>query len=390
MIERKIGSKDHASSNLFLRCLWAELRNRFGAMGWQYTPRRYGEHNQIRFGWVTLGNISRSRIEVGIKYRRKGIVELVYFDPEGASAEIHSNFDALINESVDAALSKHSSPPEFDRCMRVTSIPNSPVAYYRGEKWYIGPLKDGSTEIGMTVRAFDDADLDYEFKYRSHMLLNILSAWTNCVFTIDNDKKPGVLPAPRGEPWQDTDWIDGCPIVEGLIQLELNQIRYGDLIAQRIIDSDHKLSRAAHHFVEGLRFMRGASPSFYKLSTVHLVSSLEVISLPEDGAAPACSECGQPIYRISKRVVDFGVGHLGEGAEHILKSSYSKRSRYLHAGSSDFAQPMTAKTIPLLDPSAPEGCAMPELIEYPLNLMEFTSFSIRAEVRNYMKLFEDS
>ncbi|WP_438346847.1 hypothetical protein [Methylorubrum populi] len=385
MIERKVGSDSKKNSNLFLRSLWAELRTRFGAMGWQYTPRRYGNIKQIRFGWVTLGDTSRETIEIGISYKKRGIVDVIYFDPKCKEEEIHPQFHVLVNDSIDAALRVHNSPPELTRVMRVTSRPTAPIAYYRSKNWYTGPLSDGSTEIGITVRAFDEVDLDYEFKSKARMLLNMLAVWTNCAFEIDNSSQPEILEAAPGEPWTDTDWLDDHPLANRLLQLEDNQLYYGDLISRDMIEHDNNLSRAAHHFAEGLRFLRWGSSEFYNLSTVHLVSSLEVISLPEDGTTPSCSECGQPIYRISKRVVDFGVGHLGAGAERILKASYAKRSRYLHTGGSDAAQPFTSRAIPMLDPSAPEGCAMPETIEYPINLMEFTSFAIRAEVRQYIK-----
>jgi hypothetical protein len=96
-------------------------------------------------------------------------------------------------------------------------------------------------------------------------------------------------------------------------------------------------------------------------------------------------ECGQPTYKISQRVVELGVRHLGEGVKQIFKGHYKRRSLYLHAGHVRSSQPIKSHLVPQLDPNGIEGCAMPSMVGAPTNLMEFARFVIRKEMLSTQK-----
>lgn len=66
-----------ADSNFFLRTLWASLRDRFGRLGGQSTPRRTGSQQLIRFGWLSLGTTAPTGLEVSIHYRQVGVIRAV-------------------------------------------------------------------------------------------------------------------------------------------------------------------------------------------------------------------------------------------------------------------------------------------------------------------------
>ena len=116
-----------------------------------------------------------------------------------------------------------------------------------------------------------------------------------------------------------------------------------------------------------------------ELATVLLVSAIEAIG-SENNRTESCEMCGQPIYKLSQRVVDVAIRHLGPGVERIFRDHYGRRSQFLHAGVLSASQPQTGALVPQLDPEAPEGCAMPRLIAQPINLIEFTSFLLRKEM----------
>jgi hypothetical protein len=117
------------------------------------------------------------------------------------------------------------------------------------------------------------------------------------------------------------------------------------------------------------------------LAAVLLVSALECIS---EGEPPTCKECGQAVYKISQRVLDLGVKHLGEGSAWLFKRHYPFRSKYIHSGRMVGTQPHTF-IIPQLDPDAPEGRAMRVDAGHPYNLIEFVSYVIPGEIRNYVR-----
>src|SRR5687768_4100901 len=100
-------------SNLFLRALWARMRVRFKRLGWQYTPKRDGQRQVIRIGWATLGISSPNGIEVGVHYKRRGVIDSVHITPRGNIYDHHPNLNADLQECVAEALATFRSPTAF-------------------------------------------------------------------------------------------------------------------------------------------------------------------------------------------------------------------------------------------------------------------------------------
>ena len=381
MVTIAIDPQSPIDANLLLRAVWAQMRARFGRLEWQFTPRRFGSSQLIRFGWATLGDVSPNGVEISIQYQRRGVPNSISFTPRGAIYERYPNLDDDLRAAVSDASATYLSPPDVKAATQVCSWTGIPLNLYVTDRWKIAPLSNGSTEIGITVRAFDDIDRDYEFQVRLSPLLDLLSVLTNCVFEqAKNDLEANACELPPDLYLEDTEWLDGAPIVDGRLRLEEIHIEFGNKIVTSAIDNDHRLLRSARLFNEGLSLLRTSSKG--DLATVLLISALEAISIQEDTST--CPSCGQTIYTISKRVADLGTRHLGPGSAWIFEDHYGRRSQYLHAGKLYATQPMMNQVIPQLDPSAPEGCAMPRSMAWPHNLMEFTSFIIRQEIRDYM------
>ena len=74
----EIGISDKQDANLFLRALWAALRDAFGKCAWSYTPVRDGPSKRIEFGFVDVGH-SEGPISVGMTYRTKGSINTIEF-----------------------------------------------------------------------------------------------------------------------------------------------------------------------------------------------------------------------------------------------------------------------------------------------------------------------
>ena len=365
-------------SNLFLRALWASLRERFGRLGWQYTPRRTGSQQLIRFGWMSLGTSAPTGIEVSIRYRQVGVIRAIQFDLQHGVQDIYPDIEQILRTCVKQAVERKGQTGERLLSTQVRTLPRVPLAHYRGRNWYCGPLTSGETEIGISVRGFDDADIRHEFAVRLVPLIDALSCMTNAAFEQVHDRE-GEASAGHDDANQflvEEDWLDDAPVQDHRLRLSAAQLRYcEDLLEDEI--HDERLVRAASIFHRGLGIYRKL-PDAHDLALALFVSALEAVDLPLSKPA-SCPTCSQPKYKISQRVVDLGRSHLGQGVEGMFKESYQRRSKYLHVGKVVASQPVTAHFIPQLDPDGIEGCAMPSAGN-PKNMMEFTSFVIRREM----------
>jgi hypothetical protein len=211
---------------------------------------------------------------------------------------------------------------------------------------------------------------------------NLLATWTNCSSKEqESDLNANAFDDDLADFWTDWDWIDDRPTSGGRALLERECIVFGDEIVAGHVSANDALLRSMRLFHQGLSISND-SRTMGDLAAVLLVSALECIS---EGEPTTCEQCGQAVYKILQRVLDLGVKHLGEDSAWLFKRHYVFRSRYLHSGRMVGTQPVTGHSIPQLDPDAPEGCAMPVGAGHSYNLIEFVSYVIRREIRNYVR-----
>lgn len=380
MIELDCSFRSPAESNMFLRALWAAIRDRFGTVGWQYTPHRDGRAKRIRLGWATLGAASPDGVEISVRYRRRGIAAAVEFRPQGAIRQRYQNLDASLRACVAQALQTFAVPREYRLQSSIGSPRGERLESYKGARWWVVPRDDWSMSCGLTVLAFDHADAQHEFALRLGCLLDCLAVWTNCSFErLTAAAQTLTAVDEQSGYWLDADWLEGCPIEDGLLRLLPSQIAFADRVVDGSLDPKSQIARAARHFHDALALHMASAARFSELVTVLLVSALEAIG-SENTEMHNCETCGQPVYKLSQRVVDLAIRHLGPDVERQFRDHYGRRSQFLHAGILSASQPQTGVLIPQLDPEAPEGCAMPRMIAQPINLIEFTSFLLRKEM----------
>jgi hypothetical protein len=238
----------------------------------------------------------------------------------------------------------------------------------------------GHTEIEITVCAFAEVDARHEFTAQIRSLLDIFSCMTNVSFLISNDMTRKWAPKSKNINTflSNPDWLDGISREEGHLRLTDSQFKFcDDMISAKI--EVGRLTRAAHLFHKALMIYY-KEPVRYDEATALFVSALEAVDIPVSKTS-TCPECGQEKYKISRRIVDLGVRHLGPHVEKLFRDYYDRRSKYLHAGRLISFQPMVDNIIPQLDPQGIEGCAMPSAVGIPMNLMEFSGFIIRREMQ---------
>ena len=328
---------------------------------------------------MTLGTSSPNGVEVTVQYGRVGVIKAIEFELRGEIDAIYPKIEKILRDCVQDAVARMIKPKHVPCCTQVVTFPAIPLGCYQEQDWYCGPISNGNSEIGIKVHAFDEVDAQHEFAVRLTPLLDVLACMTNVVIEPTTERN-GERPAAHKDVntyLEDTDWLDGTPERDGYLRLTASQVSFcNNLISE--MTADDRLKRAAHLFHKALTLYY-KMPDCYDVATALFVSALETVDLPLSPPS-TCAECGQPTYRISQRVVELGIRHLGPGVKRIFEDHYKRRSLYLHEGQVRSSQPMQSHIIPQLDPNGIEGCAMPSLVGMPMNLMEFSSFVIRREM----------
>jgi hypothetical protein len=375
-MEFPIAVKGLGESNSFLRALWAQLRARFGTLGWQYTPWRIGQAKTITFGFASLGR--KHGIQVSVRYGRKDTITALLIEPHPSESSLPDDVELCVQE----ALKRFRSPEQF--YLQASIALSKPFTFhgYSTSQWRLSPSAPGRSFLTMVVSAFDRVDADFEYLRRVQPVLDQLASFTNCVVTLlptTKEASPNEAENPLEEPnriWNSEEWMDGHPIVDGRLALHPKALACLDSLLSDKTYAESRLRRADRHFREALRLLEIDPGSSGDVAASLLISALEAVSL-EEKPAPVCESCGQPVHSISKRVVALGVEHLGADAERFFKAEYTRRSKFLHTGGIVHSLPLLRSSQPLLDPAAPDGCAMPSVVARPKRLLEFTGFILR-------------
>ena len=186
-MEIVIGTNKLSESNLFLRCLWAKLRECFGNCGWNYIPFKNGKENTILFGYASLD--LEMPVRVSVKYKTKGSISSIYFDFD---KDVDGKIFDSIRGCVDAAKRDFGSPRM--RKMASAIKPFSPytgamslqLGKYQGEHFQVEPGNDGVAKLILNVPSFDEVDAATVAKRIGNKLMHLMSVGTNYCFQLVN------------------------------------------------------------------------------------------------------------------------------------------------------------------------------------------------------------
>jgi hypothetical protein len=373
-------------SNLFLRALWAQLRTFFGHLAWQYTPHRDGPHRRIIFGLAQIGG--DGPIEVSIGYGRAGCIRTITFNPFWDSK---LSTDRL-RDAVTVARDTFSNT----RLAMMTSnfplgIAKISFATYEATNIRLESNKAGFLDVTVGVDGFDQQDLSFQYQFRVGPILDLLTCWTNCLvrrYPDANQTATGESEkVPANSIWvEDEEWIDGLPLVRDRVALSTYQLSALQAYVNGELPLTDPLIGAARHFREGLElyetYRKPGIQASGDLVRALFMSALEVASLHGAEEAANCSQCGQARHKISARVRELGLKHLGSIGKDLFGEQYQDRSGFLHAGEVSGSYPAQDGSCPQLDPKSETGCAMPTSQLEAFNLREFCSFVLRKETRS--------
>lgn len=382
----QVSTNDKHSSNLFLRCLWANLRKHFGKCAWIYSPIKEGAEKKITFGLMDIG--AKESLLVGIKYKKRDSIDEIFFTLDAEHKAIPSETAKAITALVNKAKAEFASPSQHTISTAIEVQQGIPINPYKGELFTIIPLEDGKFTLSLTIDAYDQTDAEAEFLHTAQTVLDCLSAATNTSvsFASSSSQIHEIDPPLPENLFFDTPWLEDYPLQNGRLAISTS---FKDLIdkiskAPSLTDEQDLFLRASRHFHFARRLEqqkrvnpRGVASDLEELIAVFYVSALETIALIGADKPQACATCNQAIYSISRRVTDLVDKHHGKYVAKQIKTIYQQRSKFLHAGAILSTRNYLGTSIPQLDSSNESGCSKQIGGVAEINLREFAGSIIR-------------
>ena len=346
-------------SNEYLRCLWSQLRLKFGKTGWQYNSIKDTEKQKIYIGELDLGKCIFS---VYIQYHKKGCIKSISFNTSSSSANILNDLETCIAEAKNYKKLKKQFYLKAELDKKI--IFNHKQAQN---------VKIENNKITIKIDSFDIIDAK-TFANSKFKIIKGLLSFDSLLFI--NNKDSGI--SNIREERKDIQIIETNAFGEILSESSINEnysllnLNISDSIFNYIsafLNREYNYENDLNSFEKSVLFFADAlfyeelSKSPFSLdinsieyAIVSYMSSLEMITL-NDLDMKKCIECGQDIFSISKKINSLTkeVHIENEYLQKLVKKYYSKRSKFVHTGLINSAYNYVGKSIPLLSTTAENG-----------------------------------
>ena len=384
VIKIHIGTKSVTDSNTFLRKLWGVLDQQ-QKNAWEFFPYTNTNKKIVEFGRNNIGAFSFDYIE-------KGCIDNLYISGYTIDKE------KLIG-LVKSAISLDKSE-EYYVALHFTQIDTDSKIAYQCHNNVMIYSKEQDTIVCFKMRAFSDLDFKFWLYQKTRAIQLVLFLYTKIRFKIlkteycsNGDFFETELSDYNYE-WFDT---DECPKNEAnecclpldffrIINSISNSSFYDEFISA-VVNASHMLSNAYNMYLlcisrSDLEMER---TGIFDIVNTVIVSSLEAILSAKPSPSKRCTECGQPVYSISKRVYELVNSYLGSDiADIVKKTTYNNRSKYLHEGKTVTPLYYFGSCFPLINPKNPRSVMFAETpVEY--NLIDYCMYIIRKYICDYYK-----
>lgn len=322
--------------NLFIRCLWSELRVNDANFAWNYFPYKDKQDKEFMVGILSCSNLQKN-YTVSIGYKSKGIITYIKFESETGD---DSDDKITIKNAILSALKNDSQVKTFTY-RGAYKTPNIGIENYKGENFIIKKSNDKNKfNIDIKLSAFDKSDAMKRMKKICREIISFLSVCTNQVFYITDKLDSGL--SENYNIYKNDKWIDG---VSDKIT-EKSTLFIDKIITNKIDESEEQFLKACYIYsyankYYSLRYNYG----FYDFSMMDLeiyneelmivlyMTALESISIINNNNSKKCEECGQPVFSIGKKVINLCNKYGGGYAyDKLIKDYYSQRSKFVHMG----------------------------------------------------------
>jgi len=348
-----INTRNIRETDLYLRCLWAEIRLEFKHFGWNYLAFREG--NIYHLGQLDIG-INNITFYVSYIYKKIGTLHKIFFEP---SIIQKNHLDTSLFENAKSRLEKALNASQLfmqslkKKCMAAGVYSLAPISSFNGSAFSIYAYKENRNQIRILTNAYDEEDRYQESAMRFTDLLILLSLafkthlWlAEIVF-----REPEMNKCTKKAE---------CILIDCLIKERINLgFKYDKIIESAKLIRDASIinhirdRKAKGHFTpiteemcNGIKtyttqFIQKKPQEFYPTyaksigsepAILALISALEVIANTRHANQETCTHCGQKIYKISQLVSDFCINIHGKPVEKYIKNLYKIRSKIAHIG----------------------------------------------------------
>lgn len=372
---------DIRETNDFLRRVWACLRDDL-KIGFQYTPHLDSQIQVQHIGFLSLNVYSAILRESGIgdpvacsfSYKKRGVVDTLRFEiPESwqTCVDIQEVKARILN-----SLSKIGERRLHASICNVKLFSPLPLVLpsVHGEKFRL-MSGTGEAVLEFEINAYDEVDRQDQAGNFAWNFCVLATAWSGHLFFLQDTRQAL------------NEYSSVVSLIhDGELNQSLNRLAdqtfaiAADLLA--VNSSDIRPALKASHLVQ--RSIVAASSNRSLLgdtANTLAISALEVLS--DEGADPmSCKKCGQPQYKISKRVRDFAADHLqGDHWRKWFGDQYAVRSKFLHTGAIRHRSILMGKVNPSVQASTPEGMALPMEFAYDHVLTYLTLMMLRSYIQ---------
>ena len=262
------------------------------------------------------------------------------------------------------------------------------------------------TDIYFEIDTFLNLDRRHFLVQKMYPILFIIFAYTNSEFL---SSRLLLVGEPKKEADEDFwsnrydfpdynyEWIDlderpkdneGCLILPQecltLIKKVVSTDSY-ERNLQLLINSGQLLYHSHRMFLDIMGSGTYNQTGYVDIYNTMLVSALEPLSNIATDSPKHCSECGNLVYSINKKIKDFTSKYLPSHlANDICNHSYKNRSKFLHEGYAMTPEYYTGSCFPQIDNHTGNSMvAAGSYVEY--NLREYINYIYRNFVRDLLK-----
>ena len=170
-----INTRNIRETDLYLRCLWAEIRLEFKHFGWNYLAFREG--NIYHLGQLDIG-INNITFYVSYIYKKIGTLHKIFFEP---SIIQKNHLDTSLFENAKSRLEKALNASQLfmqslkKKCMAAGVYSLAPISSFNGSTFSIYAYKKNRNQIRILTNAYDEEDRYQESAMRFTDLLILLS-----------------------------------------------------------------------------------------------------------------------------------------------------------------------------------------------------------------------
>ncbi|MBZ5753045.1 hypothetical protein [Metabacillus rhizolycopersici] len=409
-----IGIKDIEQSNDFLASLWAEIEKDFGKGQFiYYAPRKDKKEQKIHFGIMDIGI---AHLSVGITYKDNVSIVKILFEYEDNSKELEliSPLGQRLKQAVKKARRNKENYEKFFVKIGINSY--HALSSYKGSSFITEVSTNEGTEITFPIFAHIKSQVSSKMFPKLNQIMDFLSVETNAPFWRDYKYHIGIeqVEISPKEVYQIPAFIDELSVKDDYLVISEAGKNFVDYIANSYkLDEDLALFlKACYHYHTARKYdaqlhnypipkvsmgetvkfeinigsmesdsaqKKGSSQT--EIATTLYLSALEVITLI-GFQEEKCRECGQPKFKISKRVKSLAQKYLNQQLANEFIDYYDKRSKYLHKGENLSDDSLFTNSFPLLDKDSEHGCKM--TMDVPVdNIREHTGYMLRKFYREY-------